>query len=116
MAFFCKIIVNKSTPLPGYVDTEREFLRMKPSLSLKIYISDHCPGCDEAIEIAGHIEQEYAGVVTVEVIDIARAQADVPDRVFATPTFMLNNRIVSLGNPSLEDVARWVREATSQLA
>ena len=39
-------------------------------------------------------------------------QAVVPEAVFATPTFMLNNQIVSLGNPGLEDVAGWVADVT----
>jgi hypothetical protein len=42
---------------------------------------------------------------------MADPQAIVPEAVFATPTYMLNNRIVSLGNPSPAEVARWAAEA-----
>ena len=79
---------------------------------LKIYITENCPGCDEAHRIAAYVEQDCSEI-DVELIDILDSQAVVPDAVFATPTFMLNNRIVSLGNPSLKQVARWIEEATA---
>ena len=83
---------------------------MKPAL--KIYVSETCPGCDEALEIATQIEQDHPEV-TVELVDITDARAVVPEAVFAIPTFMLNDQVVSLGNPSPEQVAQWVEEATT---
>ena len=79
---------------------------------LKVFITENCPGCDEAHKIAAHVEQDCPEI-EVEIIDILDSQAVVPDAVFATPTFMLNDRIVSLGNPSPEQVARWVEEAAA---
>lgn len=86
---------------------------MKPTL--KIFVAEDCPNCATAREIAEHIEQEYPNC-RLEVIDIADKQAAVPDAVFATPTFMLNDRIVSLGNPALTEAMRWVEEAMLQFA
>ena len=83
---------------------------MKPSL--KVFIVENCPGCDEARQIAARVEQDYADLIKIEVINITDAQAIVPEAVFATPTFMLNDRVVSLGNPSPKEVARWVAEIT----
>lgn len=77
--------------------------------TLKIFIAQDCPGCAEAQRIATHIEQNYPDFM-VEVIDIADSADEVPDTVFATPTFMLENRVVSLGNPKLEEVDRWVKD------
>ena len=74
---------------------------------LKVYITENCPGCDEACQIAAHVEQDCPEI-EVEVIDIMDSQAVVPEAVFATPTFRLDDRIVSLGNPSPEQVARWL--------
>lgn len=83
---------------------------IKPTL--KIYITENCPGCDEARSVAAKVKREHPDFL-VELIDIANDQAVVPDVIFATPTFVLNNRIVSLGNPSPEQVAQWVYEATA---
>ena len=80
--------------------------------TLKIYITENCPGCDEARSVAAKVKREYPDFL-VELIDIAGNQAVVPDTIFATPTFMLNNRIVSLGNPSPEQVMQWVEEVTA---
>lgn len=78
-------------------------------LTLKIFITQDCPNCAESHVIARQIRQDYPDL-TVEIIDVADKQAVVPEAIFATPTFMLNNRIVSLGNPKLNEVARWIRE------
>ena len=84
---------------------------MKPNL--KVFIAEHCPGCEEAIHIADNIKQDYPQAFNVEVVDITKSQADIPERVFATPTYMLNDRIVSLGNPKPEDIAEWVHKVAT---
>jgi thiol-disulfide isomerase/thioredoxin len=84
---------------------------MKPIL--KIFITENCPGCDEALNVAAHMEQDYADVIAVEVINITDAQNIIPEAVFATPTFMLNDRIVSLGNPSPKEIRAWIEDATT---
>lgn len=81
---------------------------MKPVL--KIFITEHCSGCSEAQRIAAWVTQDYSHL-GVEVIDINAPEVSVPEVVFATPTYMLNNRIVSLGNPSPAEVAQWAKEA-----
>ena len=74
--------------------------------TLKIFVNEDCPGCVEARAIATHIEQGYPDL-DVEIIDVNRDPAAVPEKVFATPTYILDDRIVSLGNPSLEDITNW---------
>jgi hypothetical protein len=78
-------------------------------LVLKIFVTEHCSGCVEALRIAAEVAQAYPHL-GVEVIDLAAPEINVPEAVFATPTYMLNDRIVSLGNPSPAQVARWARE------
>ncbi len=80
------------------------------STKLKIFIAEDCPNCVEARNIAARIEQNYPEF-PIEVIDIGDKQATVPEAVFATPTFMLDERIVSLGNPAFEEVVEWVKDA-----
>ncbi len=84
---------------------------MKPIL--KIFVIEDCPGCVEARRIAAWVAQNYANL-KVEIIDLNAPEVVVPEAVFATPTYMLNNRIVSLGNPSPAEVARWADEAMVQ--
>ena len=58
------------------------------------------------------IEQNHPEI-EVELIDITDPRAVVPEVVFATPTYMLDDRIVCLGNPSPEQVTQWVEEAAT---
>lgn len=81
------------------------------NMTLKIFVTEDCPNCVETHLIAHRIRRDYP-FLSVEVIDIADQQAVVPEAIFATPTFMLNNRVVSLGNPKITEVAHWVNEAT----
>ena len=76
---------------------------------LKVFVVEHCATCDEACAIATRIEQNYPQVA-VEVVDIGDTGAIVPETVFATPTFMLNNRIISLGNPYPDEIIRQLDE------
>jgi len=78
---------------------------------LKIFVAEDCPGCVEARAIATHIEQGYPGL-NVEVIDINNDPTAVPEKVFATPTYILDDRVVSLGNPGLEDITNWANGKT----
>ena len=87
---------------------EGKFITM--NAKLKIFIAQDCPNCAEARAIAAHVEDNYPAL-TIEIIDIADDEAIVPDTVFATPTFMLNDRVVSLGNPNLEQVAQWAEKS-----
>lgn len=75
---------------------------------LKIYVAEHCLGCEEACDTAFRIEQDYPHL-TVQVIDVEKNKEAIPEEVFATPTYILNNRIVSLGNPGPTDIARWMQ-------
>ena len=84
---------------------------MKPVL--KIFVADYCSGCKEALETAESVRQQYPNVL-VNVIDITNSSQVVPEAVFATPTYMLNNRVVSLGNPAPEDIARWLANGESE--
>ncbi|MCB0167717.1 MAG: hypothetical protein KDI79_26055, partial [Anaerolineae bacterium] len=83
---------------------------MKPTL--KVFVAEHCSGYDAALAIVAIIKHDYSQAFTVELVHITDAQADIPDRVFATPTYMLDNQIVSLGNPRLEDITQWIQKST----
>ena len=65
-------------------------------VKLQVYITENCWTCAESRHIASEIAEEFPQV-QVEILDMTRAER--PDNVFAVPTFLLNGRVVSLGNP-----------------
>ena len=81
-------------------------------LVLKIFVAEHCFTCTETLAIATRVAQDFPNI-RIEVIDMGDAQATVPESVFAVPTFMLNNQIVSLGNPKPAEIAGYIENAIS---
>ena len=92
------------------IELQGERIRSMQSV-LKIFVRDDCSGCVEAQRMAAWITQDLPQL-KVELIDIGHPQAIVPETVFATPTYVLNSRIVSLGNPSRAEVIRWAANAS----
>ncbi len=72
---------------------------------LAIYVTEHCFNCEYAREVAAAIRQNFPHV-RLRIVDIAAPGADVPEVVFATPTYLLNGRVWSLGNPSDEQIRK----------
>lgn len=68
-----------------------------------IYVSDHCGNCSYAWEIAALIRAEFPQIA-LKVIDLDAPGEPVPETVFATPTYLLNDRVWSLGNPPPQQV------------
>lgn len=66
---------------------------------LAIYIAEHCEVCQYALEVADWIRKSYPHV-DLQVVDINQTTEPVPESVFATPTYLLDGRVWSLGNPS----------------
>jgi len=71
-------------------------------MRLEIYISDHCDNCQEALNQA-ELARTVAGV-EVCVVNIDAASDSVPERIIATPTYVLDGAIISLGNPRRGDL------------
>ena len=77
---------------------------------LEIYVAAHCAPCDYAREVAASIQRDYPDI-DVRIIDIAQVER-VPESVFATPIYLLNGCVWSLGNPSAEKI----RQSFAQIA
>lgn len=82
------------------------------STVLQIYVSEDCWGCLEARKIADEMRVEYASA-RVELIERNTA-ASWPQEIIATPAYMLNGRLVSLGNPTREELHKLLAEAEGQ--
>jgi len=70
---------------------------------VEIYVVEHCQLCEYAYEIAEGIREEFPGV-DLRIVDLSQTTEPIPDAVFATPTYLLNGRLWSLGNPSREEI------------
>lgn len=80
---------------------------------VEIYVADHCMICEYAHEVAERIRTDFPRV-ELTVVNVSHPVADVPEQVFATPTYLLNGRLWSLGNPSPEDVQRRLAQALGE--
>lgn len=77
-------------------------------VTVEIYVAGHCFVCAFAQEIAALIREEYPDV-HLRWLDIEQG-AQMPEQVFATPTYLLNGRIWFLGNPTPDQVRRSLDE------
>jgi hypothetical protein len=75
---------------------------------LTVYISDHCPSCIDAKDIARRVREQYPAV-EVETFNVDRGRPR--SEVFAVPTYMLDDRIVFLGNPTDEQIDQLLTDA-----
>ncbi len=77
---------------------------------LEVYVSSQCLNCDEAVRLADEAAARYPKVV-VRVVDLDLDGSPPPDPVVAVPTYVLNGRVVSLGNPYPEELFARLHEA-----
>ena len=81
---------------------------------LKIYILEGCLGCERARRIARQVAI-HVPKINVSVIDISRANSPVPPSVFAVPTYVLDGRTISLGNPDEVQFLALLNDLISEL-
>ena len=74
------------------------------AMRLEIYIADHCENCHEALRLA-EMARNVQGA-EVRVINLDTTTEAIPPRIIATPMYLLDGRIVSMGNPYPDDLMR----------
>ena len=84
-------------------------VRERGPVELHVYVEAGCSTCRRAVDIARKVDGAYAGVA-VRVIDTGRAEGIAAD-VFAVPTFVLDGKLLSLGNPREQDLQRAIEAA-----
>jgi hypothetical protein len=77
--------------------------------TLQIYTSDDCWSCEESLRIAAEARARFDHV-KVELLDLMNDQR--PEVVFAAPTYVLDGKVISLGNPSRERLWRQLEQET----
>lgn len=73
-------------------------------VKLQIFITDACWSCEESRRIAAETKARFKDV-EVALIDLNSSER--PATVFAAPTYVLNGKVISLGNPRRE--ALWAQ-------
>jgi hypothetical protein len=69
---------------------------------LDIYVAPDCVVCETARDLAGVIRALGWPDLEVRVLDLSNPGVIRPESVFAVPTYVLNGRVISLGNPEQE--------------
>lgn len=86
-------------------------LRSLTPAILDIYVGPNCFGCDMAHTIADEVQALDLPDVHIHVIDLGDPANVRPASVFAVPTYLLNGRVLSLGNPEVE----WLRDQLTKV-
>ena len=94
--------------------TDADIADRQPAPRLAIYIAEHCEICEYALEVAAWIRQSYPRV-DLQIVDIHQTTEPVPECVFATPTYLLNGQVWSLGNPSADKINTTFGELTGRI-
>ncbi len=76
---------------------------------LQIVVSRDCPTCEESRGIAVEMCEMFS-LLQVDLIDLD-AGHPIPDGVVATPTYLLDGTVISLGNPRREDLIEMITES-----
>ncbi|MBW3633519.1 MAG: hypothetical protein KY456_10895 [Chloroflexi bacterium] len=66
---------------------------------LEIYVAPDCFGCETARHLASTVRALSRPDLEVRLLDLSEPDVIRPSAVFAVPTYMLDGRVISLGNP-----------------
>lgn len=79
---------------------------------LRVYVAPGCMSCRTALRIVDAVRHARPAQ-PVEVIDLADApDQPLPPGVVGTPTYLLGERVISLGNPEFAELLDHVDTAT----
>lgn len=66
---------------------------------LRIYTARHCPTHERTRQLAVFLQSRFP-LVRVQLINTDSLDVKIPDFVYSTPTYVWNERVIFLGNPS----------------
>lgn len=78
--------------------------------TLRVFISEDCWSCCESRRIIGEIAPQFPQI-TIELVDLSAQKR--PDEIFAVPTYVLDGKVISLGNPYLTELQKKLQDALS---
>jgi len=72
---------------------------------LQVYLASHCLTYDRTIALIAYLRQNRPRV-QVQVINLDDSNVQIPDYIIGSPIYAWNHQVVSLGNPSEEELLR----------
>ena len=72
------------------------------AVELQVFVEAGCQTCERALELLREVEHDFPQLA-VRTVDVSESPSHRDD-VFAVPTFLLNGRLLSLGNPQRSDL------------
>ena len=75
---------------------------------LHVFIEAGCWSCRESRRLVAELAPQFPQV-KMELVDLSSAQR--PENVFAAPTYLLNGKVISLGNPYPNELRRKLEDA-----
>ncbi len=73
--------------------------------TLTVYIADDCWSCVETRRILDDVMPLFPNTL-LNLVNTATQP--LPENVFAVPTYLLNDKVISLGNPTREALQKWL--------
>jgi hypothetical protein len=70
---------------------------------LQVYTATHCLTRSHTLDLLAQLVQQKPGL-DVEVIDLDEPESEIPSFIIGTPTFVWDDRVIFLGNPSLPEL------------
>lgn len=80
------------------------------SVLLEIYVGPDCFGSEIARTMAKDLANVAIPRVEVRLIDLSDPLVERPPTVFASPTYLVNQQLVSLGNPDPGWLRRYLED------
>jgi hypothetical protein len=68
--------------------------------ALRVFVAPGCAGCCTALQLVDRVRRARPDQ-PVEVVDLADPASIAPPTVIGTPTYLLGEQVISLGNPAL---------------
>lgn len=88
-------------------------LRPRTLHRLDIYVAAGCRMCTDARALAAVVVGWKISNLEIHVVDLGEPGVNRPRFVFAVPTYLLDGAVISLGNPSVEEIRErleWLEE------
>jgi len=78
---------------------------IRPPYVLRVFVSGRCALTEHVVRVTAEVRRELPFVI-VEIVDVETTLEPLPDVVFSVPTYTINGRVVSLGNPDARFVPK----------
>lgn len=84
---------------------------MRSMVKLHVYVREDCWTCAESQRIVSEIAPQFPQIA-VELLDLE--STNQPENIFAVPTYVLDGRVIFLGNPYREQLRQEIQDALSR--